>query len=386
MPRPKVLFVASIPMHFHAFHRPYMKWFHDHGYEVHVACNGDFKDDSVSKSWAVPFQRSPWSLTHFSSCAKLRRIVEENEYSLVTCHTPMAGVLARLACLGARRRGTKVLYTAHGFHFFSGSGVASWLLYYPVELLLSRVTDGIVCINDEDFNLIRRKGSRNAAYYQIPGIGVDSSRFHPVSATERQDIRTSFEPSDDDFVVVYAAEFIERKNHRLIIDAVRMLVPDVPRLRVLFAGKGRLLEQTQAIVQRSGLGEHVRFLGFVTDVEKCYRAAVLVVSSSRQEGLGLNLVEAMMCGAPVVATVDRGHCTIIDNNVNGILVPQNDAPAFAEAIRALHADVSKRTALAQEAVKKASTFEIAHALAAMEKVYMEHIGGERDAAKAPPLT
>lgn len=386
MPKRKVLFVASIPMHFHAFHRPYMKWFHDHGYEVHVACNGDFSDDSVSKSWVVPFQRSPWSLTHFSSCAKLRRIVEENEYSLVTCHTPMAGVLARLACLGARKRGTKILYTAHGFHFFKGSGVASWLLYYPVELLLSRVTDGIVCINDEDFNLIRRKGSRRAAYYKIPGIGVDPSRFHPVTASERQEIRASFGLNDDDFVVVYAAEFIERKNHRLIIDAVRMLAPDVTRLRVLFAGRGRLLERTQAFVQRIGLGEHVRFLGFVTDVQRCYLAADLVVSSSRQEGLGLNLVEAMMCGAPVVATVDRGHCTIIDNNVNGILVPQNDGAAFANAIRALYADVSKRNALAQAAVKKASTFEIAHALSAMERVYMEHIGGERDASKAPRLT
>ena len=375
MAKRKVLFVASVPVHFHAFHRPYMKWFHDRGYEVHVACNGDFDDPCVSRAWNVPIQRSPWSLSHFSSCMKLRKIIEEQDYSLVTCHTPMASVIARISSQRARKTGTKVLYTAHGFHFFKGSGIVSWLLFYPVELILSYLTDAIICINEEDFNLIQRKGSRSAGYYLIPGIGVDSSRFRPVDDLTRHAIRKSFGVDGDDFVVVYAAEFIERKNHRLIVDVVRRLSPRMGELRVLLAGRGELLKEVQALVAREGLEEYFRFLGFVVDVQRCYQCADLAVSSSRQEGLGLNLVEAMMCGTSVVATIDRGHCTVVDSGINGYLVPQGDPAAFADAIYDLYVDQGKRRRLASGAMEKASKFEIEYSLSAMAAIYEKHMGG-----------
>lgn len=374
MNKGKVLFVASVPVHFHAFHRPYFKWLCDRGYEVHVACNGDFEDVHVSRVWRIPFQRSPWSLSHPTSAALLRRIIEEQGYLLVTCHTPMASVLARISSRRARRSGTKVIYTAHGFHFFKGSSLFSWLVYYPVELILSYITDGIICINEEDFDLIRRKGSKKANYYLIPGIGVDSSRFRPVDSLNRQEIRRTLGLSDTDFVLVYAAEFIERKNHRMLVDAVLRLAHRVVGLKVLLAGKGELLEEMKGLVRRLGLGEHFHFLGFVANVERCYQCADIAVSSSRQEGLGLNLVEAMMCGLPVVATIDRGHCTVVDSGVNGHLVPQGDSVAFADAIYDLYVSSETRRRLARAAIEKASRFEIERSLAAVSGIYMKHLG------------
>lgn len=369
----KVLFVASVAGHLNGFHRPYFKWLHDQGYEVHVACNGEFSDIHVAKVWNVDFQRSPLSLSHFNSFFQLKKIINENEYSLITCHTPMASVLSRLSSITARKNGTQLLYTAHGFHFFKGGSTWSWLSYYPVEVALSYVTDAIICINQEDFDIISEKGSSSTNYYLIPGIGVDSSRFGPVSDEQKIAARNILNLDKDDFVMIYAAEFIERKNHRLLIDALQILSSKIDSFTVFFAGKGVLLDEVKKYVTSCGLDKHVRFLGFVTDIENYYQVSDVALSSSRQEGLGINLVEAMMCGTPVIATVDRGHRTVVDHRVNGILFPQDDPKALADAIFEMYKDDELRLKMSEEAIKKASKFEIKNSLGVMSKIYSKFL-------------
>lgn len=365
----KVLFVASVAVHLHAFHRPYLKWFHDQGYEVHVACRGEFTDPSVAKVWNIEFERSPLSLTHVSSLFELRKVINENNYSLITCHTPMASVLSRLASVEARKKGTRLIYTAHGFHFFKGGSKWSWLTYYPVEVTMSYLTDAIVCINQEDLDIISQKGSSSTDYYLIPGIGVDPSRFEPPSKEQKASLKDSLEIDEDAFVMIYVAEFIKRKNHRLLIDAIKLLSNKIDGFTVLLAGKGVLLNEIKQYVVDNGLDEQVRFLGFVTEIEKYYQVSDIAISSSRQEGLGINLVEAMMCGVPVIATIDRGHRTVIDHKNNGILVPQNDPKALSDAIYKMYDDQEFRHRMSVEAVKKAAKFEIENSLKVMSKIY-----------------
>ena len=369
MIKKKVLFVASVAVHLHAFHRPYLKWFHDQGYEVHVACRGDFSDSNVSKVWDIEFERSPLSLTHISSLFELREVINENNYSLITCHTPMASVLSRLASVESRKKGARLIYTAHGFHFFKGGSKWSWLTYYPVEVMMSYLTDAIVCINQEDLDIISKKGSASTDYYLIPGIGVDASRFEPPSQKQKASLKESLDIDEDTFVMIYAAEFIERKNHRLLIDAIKLLSNKMDNFILLLAGRGVLLDEIKQYVVDNDLDKQVRFLGFVTNVEKYYQVSDVAMSSSRQEGLGINLVEAMMCGVPVIATIDRGHRTVIDHEENGILVPQNDPIALSNAIYKMYEDQEFRRRMSVEAVKKAAKFEIKNSLKAMSKIY-----------------
>lgn len=365
----RVLFVASVAAHLHAFHRPYLKWFHDQGYEVHVACRGEFSDSSVDKVWDIAFERSPLSLTHPVSLFKLRKIINENNYALITCHTPMASVLSRLASVEARKKGTRLIYTAHGFHFFKGGSKWSWLTYYPVEVTMSYLTDAIVCINKEDLDIISKKGSSSTDYYLIPGIGVDASRFEPPSKEQKVTLRESLEIDQAAFVMIYVAEFIERKNHRLLIDAVKLLADKIDNFTVLLAGRGVFLEETKQYVIDNNLEDQIRFLGFVTDIEKYYQAADVAISTSRQEGLGINLVEAMMCGLPVIATVDRGHCTVVDHEVNGLLFPQNNPDALAKSICRIYYEDEVYHKMSTEATKKAEKFEIKNSLQAMSNIY-----------------
>ena len=151
----KILFVASIHKHFLAFHLPYINWLKDNGCIVHVAANGTDKVPNVDKQWNVCIERNPFSLNNIKAVNCLKKIIEENSYDLVHCHTAMGAVVARLAARENRNRGiTKVLYTAHGFHFFKGSPKRYWLMYYPMEKFLLKYTDGIITINNEDYNLV----------------------------------------------------------------------------------------------------------------------------------------------------------------------------------------------------------------------------------------
>lgn len=373
MSKKKVLFIASVAVHFHAFHRPYLKWFYDQGYEVHVACKGDFSDPHVAKVWNINFARSPLSLSHIRSFLQLKKIINENNYALISCHTPMASALSRVSAISARKKGTPLLYTAHGFHFFRGASVGYWLTYYPIEVALSYLTDAVICINKEDFDLINSKGSASTDYYLIPGIGVSSSRFEPLSMDQKIQLRTALDINKNDFVMIYAAEFIDRKNHKLIVDAIALLGSKADNFKVLFAGVGTLMDELKAYVSSCDLDEEIRFLGYVTDIEKYFKVADVALSASKQEGLGINLVEAMMCGAPVIATIDRGHCTVVDDRVNGILFPQNDAKALADAIIELYQNEELRSKMSKEAIKKSAEFEIEKSLDAMSKIYYDFL-------------
>src|SRR5690606_5207621 len=112
------------------------------------------------------------------------KIIDREKYSLIHCHTPIPSMLTRLAARKAKKKGTKVLYTAHGFHFYKGGPISRWFTYYPAELMLSIFTDAIITINREDFDYVNQKWFHKDTYY-LKGIGVDSSRFKPMNPEQK---------------------------------------------------------------------------------------------------------------------------------------------------------------------------------------------------------
>jgi len=285
----------------------------------------------------------------------------------------MASVLTRLASMKARKHGTKLLYTAHGFHFFKGASMLHWALFYPVEILLSKYTDAIICINPEDFDLISTKGNKSCAYYLIPGIGVSNSRFFEVSIAEKTAIRVTNNFATTDFLLVYAAEYIGRKNHDFIIQAIKDNIDKVEGIKILFAGKGVLEDKLMNAVKQYHLEEYIYFLGFRSDIDQIYKMSDVGISSSKQEGLGINLVEEMMCGLPVIATVDRGHSEVVDHEVNGFLIAQNDHNQFVAYLLQLKNDKQMRAEFSRQAKIKADKFELRNSLKVMAGIYERYL-------------
>lgn len=369
----KILFVANISKHILRFHLPYLKWFQENGYETHVAANGDEEIPYCDVKHNIPIVRSPFSLKNIYAHRVLKKIIEDNNYIIVHGHTPMGGVLARTASISSRKRGTKVLYTAHGFHFFKGASLKNWMLFYPMEKYLASYTDGIITINEEDYNLLYEKNFNTPAKFTIKGIGVNASRFSPVSSIHKSELRKELGYNDNQFILIYVGEFIYRKNHRFVIDSASALAQRIPNLKIIFAGRGILLEEMKRYAIRKNVNEIIDFLGFRTDIQHIMSISDIGISASRHEGLGLNLAEEMFLGLPIVATEDRGHREMVEPEVNGFLFKQNNNTEFCEYVSMLYQDKDKREKFGMNSIDLAQKFSLESAIESMAEIYKKFL-------------
>jgi glycosyltransferase EpsD len=375
----KVLFCATVDYHFKAFHLPYLQWFKDQGWEVHVAASGKMKLPYVDQKYDIPIQRSPIHKTNIFAYKELKKLIEKNNYQIIHCHTPMGGVLARLAARSARKKGTKVMYTAHGFHFCKGAPLLNWLIYYPIERVLSRYTDSLITINQEDFQLATNHRFQAGNISHVHGVGVNTERFKPVNTQLKSQIRKQFGYKDTDFLMFYAAEFNKNKNQQLLIRTLEFLKEQVPNARLLLAGEGALLRECQKLAVQLGVDKMVDFLGFRNDIELLLKICDVAVGSSLREGLPVNIMEAMACGLPVVATENRGHRELIKNQHNGWIIEQQNAAEFADRLITLGRNQEKRLEFGVNSRKMIlATYSIHQVLGEETTVYLNHMEETRD--------
>lgn len=332
----KVLFVATVvQLHIERFHIPYLKWFHDQGWQVDVAARNDYEDPKDCKIpfcdhfYDLPFERSPFRQENLWALKELKKLLAREHYDIIHCHTPMGGVVARLAARKSREKGTKVLYTAHGFHFYRGAPMLNWLLYYPVERLLARWTDVIVTMNQEDERRAERFPCSRSVY--IPGVGVDISRFS--QGLSREEARTRLGLGREEPFILSVGELIPRKNYGVALEAVARL----GRKDVQFwiAGTGASEGELRAQIDRLGLREQVKLLGFRSDIPDLLHAADVFFFPSRQEGLPVALMEAMASGLPIVCSRIRGNTDLIDEGKGGYLAAPGDAEGFSRALESI---------------------------------------------------
>lgn len=343
----KVLFCATVDYHFSAFHLPFLKWFKEQGWVVHVAASGNMELPYVDKKFNLPIQRSPFHSKNIEAYNQLKEIILQNQYQLIHCHTPMGGVLARLAARSERKKGTKVIYTAHGFHFCKGAPIPNWVVYYPIERVLSSYTDCLITINQEDYKLATSHQFKAKQIVHVHGVGVDTERYSPVSNFHKEVLRAEHRYENDAFLMFYAAEFNSNKNQQLLINAISLVKEEIPKAKLLLAGEGTLLRECQKLAKELGVEHMVDFLGFRKDIEALLKMSDIVVASSKREGLPVNIMEAMACGLPIIAVKNRGHCELVKENRNGWIV--SDQPVnMAEKIMKLEKNQQLQQQMGQQ--------------------------------------
>lgn len=367
----KVLFVASVTEHINAFHLPYMQWFKDQGYEVHVSARNNL-DESLQvcdKFFEIPFCRSPFDINNFKAYKQLKKLLYKEKYDIIHCHTPMASALCRLAAKELRRNGLRVIYTAHGYHFFKGAPLIGWLLYYPVEYLLSAYTDIIITINNEDYENTITHNFRCKNVYLVPGIGVNTSKVIKSTDSVKHDLRKKYGYKDNEFLLFYAAEFIPRKNHELIIRQVPRLKENIPGLKVVFAGRGDLLNEMKSLAMNLNINEYIDFLGYRTDISQLVAMSDIGISSSKQEGLGITVAEDMFAGLPVVVSIDRGHKEMVRDGENGFFFDLKYPDQFADRIIELYRNQGLLHKMGRNAEKSIQKFSIENSLKVHAEIY-----------------
>lgn len=328
----KVLFTATVDSHIIHFHIPFLKLFKENGYEVHVATNGDENIPYCDKKYVIPFQKNPFKLNNIKAIFQLRKIIEEEKYELIHTHTPIGSVVTRLASKKTRvKYGTRVMYTAHGFHFFKGAPKLNWMLFYPVEKYLSKYTDTLITINQEDYLLAKNKFKKCKDIQYVPGVGIDEEKFEfEMSESEKKNLKKSLGLKEEDFIIIYPARLDKNKNQGYLIEIMYDL-KKYSNIHLLLPGEDSLNGYYKNLSIEKGL-KNIHFLGYREDILKLLRISNVSVSSSLREGLPVNILEAIFSKVPVIALKTRGVDEIIENGINGYILEKNDKEKFINYI------------------------------------------------------
>lgn len=360
----KILYTSTVLSHICQFHLPHMKNLREAGWEVHVAAHDNLavknglRLKNCDKFIEVPFDRSPKSPNNVKAYRQLKKLLAEEHYDVILCNTPMGGIVTRLAAKKARKRGTKVVYMAHGFHFFKGASKKNWLVYYPIEKHMARLCDMLITVNNEDYELAKRKFGGRTKVEHIHGVGVDENRYHPATEAEQRVMREAEGLSPDDFVILCTGELNENKNQSTLIRAAALLKDRLPNLKVLLAGNGPKEQELRGLIADERLEGVVRLLGYRTDLEKLTPAVDLVVSCSRREGMPLNIIEAMLCKKPVIASHNRGHDELVKEGETGFLLDPDNVEGFSERIIRIAAESSLGVLMGKNATDIVSPYTV----------------------------
>ena len=360
------------------FNLPNLKLLQQQGYRVDVACNfengsnwakrdsDDLKQylaNNKIKFYQIDFARSPFDLlSNINAYNELKKIVNKNNYTFVHCQTPVGAVIARLI---TSKLHVPVIYTAHGFHFFKGAPIKNWLFYYPVEKWLSKYTDILITINDEDFKLAKKK-MKASKTIEIPGAGVATSRFRKNESYRKQ-IRKQLNISDSQVMILSVGELNDNKNHKIILKAINQIKNK--KLVYVIAGVGSNNKKLISLAKKYGLSKQLKLIGYRDDIEKYYSASDIFAFPSKREGLSFAGVEAMSAGLPIIGSNIRGVKDYVYNNKSGYLLKPTDYKGFAEKIKQLSNNAKLRSKMGKFNMETAKKYDIQNVQKIMSEVY-----------------
>lgn len=368
----KVLFTATVDSHILQFHLPYLKWFKEQGYEVHVATNGDETIPYCDIKHNISFERSPFKINNLKAIKQLKKIIDNEKFNIIHCHTPMGSVVTRLAAKEARKHGTKVIYTAHGFHFYKGAPLINWIVFYPIEKWLSRYTDCLITINTEDYEFAKKKFKHIKRIEHMNGVGLNTERFNiDITEEDKKKLRKYLNIEPDEIVLSYVAELNKNKNQELLINVAEQLIKEKQKVKLLLIGDGPLEEYYESIIKEKQLQENVILLGKRQDIPQLLSITDIYVASSIREGLPVNIMEAMYMGLPIVATDNRGHRELIKNRENGY-ISYKEKDMVEKIIRLTDKNIYQQILTKNK--KTVEKFILSNVMKEMEKIYMEEIG------------
>lgn len=364
----KILFVSNIPEHLSAFHYPYMKWFKDIGWEVHVATASSPEIaylDYCDKKIEISVNRKPFHLSNIKAYYQLKKIIRTEKYDLIHCNTEVPSVLTILAARKFQKNhNTKVIHTAHGFWFFKGSPIVNWM-FYPITKYCAKYTDCLITINKEDYELAKSK-MRADNIFLVNGVGFNNKFNKKNEVADRHAYKKKYGINENTIMLLSVGELNDNKNHRLVIEALS----DLREKNVVYyiAGEGDLHDKLEEYVKEKNLDNTVKILGFREDVDELMRAADIFVFPSKREGLSVSLMEAMASSLPCIVSDVRGNNDLIDEN-GGILFESNNLEELKRALIKLLYNDDKREIMGNYNKEKSNEYSVEKVLPIMKKIY-----------------
>lgn len=338
----RALMYATVASMIDLFNMNNIRILQDLGYKVDVAANFE-KGNVTSKErvsefkkelnkmdinyYHIPIPRSIYDIDNLKKSYNITKdLKNKNKYDLVHCHTPIGSVVCRLVFKNSKSR---MIYTAHGFHFYSGAPLKNWVVYYPIEKLLSKYTNTLITINQEDH--YRAKKFNATHNYYIPGVGIDVNKYNDLNLKEVAYLRKDLSLDDKDFVLFSIGELNENKNHEVVIQALAEL--ENQSVHYIIAGQGPLKSKLKNLAKELNIDNRVHLLGYRNDIPHLLNIADVFIFPSLREGLSVSVMEAMASKLPVIASSIRGNKDLVIPQKGGILFEPDDVTALKKAIQ-----------------------------------------------------
>lgn len=337
------------------------------GWQVDYACACEEKVFDADNVFKIDFARSPLRFDkHIKAYRQLKKIISDGNYEAIHTHTPVGSVVTRMAARSAHKKGTKVIYTCHGFHFYDGAPKKNWLMYFKAEKMAAKYTDLLITINHEDYDNAKKYFS--CPVKMINGVGIDITKFNADNRkSEIQKTRKRMGFKSDDFIVTYPAELQANKNHQYLLECAAPLVKKYPQLHFLFLGYGPLREKLEKMATDLDISDNIHFLGYVNNVDEILRTSNMNISVSIREGLGLGALEGVLCGCQTLVSNNRGHREIVGKDKRCLFSLDNPDDL---RIKMENAITGKETYY----MKFDQKFSLRSSLTEMRKIYLEILG------------
>ncbi|MCD7865910.1 MAG: glycosyltransferase family 4 protein [Clostridiales bacterium] len=390
----KVLIIATVSGFLFQFEQENVRILQSLGYEVHYAANAETENylfDSREierlriRMHPVPIPKSPMKLLAIRRALRMIiSLIREEGISLIHCHTPVGGVLGRIAGRSCRDMNVRVIYTAHGFHFFEGAPVPGKWLYHMIEQKMAHDTDALVVINREDYqNALKFRLKKDGMVYRIPGVGLDTERFRPLTEEQCREARGKLNLSEEDFFLVFVGELNENKNPFVLLRALALLKnSDYAGRRIIcgICGDGAAREKLTRQIAEMQLSDAVKMYGYCSPVAPVLGCADAMIFPSRREGLGMAALEALAMGIPVIAADNRGTREYMEHQKNGWVCEPDDVQGYADGIRFVEGlDTASREEMkraCRACVQRSSKDKTAEIMSRVYKVLDDKISAE----------
>ena len=352
---------------------PHVVMLAENGFEVEVACSDiggrlyEIRENlrgHVKKFYTIRLVRSPFTIKNIYGYRDLKGIIKDGNYDLIWTNEPVMGISTRLAAVKARKAGTKVIYMAHGFHFFKGAPLINWLLYYPVEKLSSRWTDVLITINTEDYERAKKKFHAKKVEY-IPGVGLDTKKFRNCIVNKGKKCEDLGIPSDQ-FIMLSIGELHDRKNQRVVIEALHKL--DNHGIYYLIVGEGRNRREYKKLIEEYSLESNIKLLGYRNDIDELCQIADCFVHPSVREGLGIAPLEAMASGLPLIASDVNGIKDYAKDGVTGCCINPLSVDEMCSAIVKMLNNGNFRKECGSNNIEVVKRFDILNSCAIMQDI------------------
>lgn len=375
----KVVFLTNLAKKTTTFSIPAIRASEKMEFDFHQAANwsgaeeGQIELDEKEygiKIHNIPIARSPFSKSNITAYKQIKKLIKEENIDYIHCNTPVGGLIGRLA--GKKCKVKKVIYQAHGFHFYKGAPKKNWLIYYPIEKWLAHRTDAIITMNNEDYesakNFKLRKGGK---VYLVHGVGIDLSLYENLNV-DRAEKRAELGLKGTDVAFISMGDLIARKNYAVAIKAFAKANNE--NAHYFICGKGPLGAELKELAKSLGVENRVHFLGFRTDIKELLVMADVFLFTTLQEGLPRSMMEAMASGLPCIVSQIRGNVDLMENKTGGYLCGSTDVDAFAEAISALTDDEELRKKMGDYNLEHIKEFDVSVVEKEIRNIYTEVLG------------